>query len=222
MQHAADEDRVRIKQGEVGRRDFPLWLIGDANPSPGKTTPLTPTDARHRVWHIMWTPVLNVIEDRVYRSSRARVDAQAIHIRNALIDLALKPEPSLTHWSPVVEDALLGLRRLIAAHRPTLLITFGAFAFEFVRRAIGERDLHPHGYWAARRLGEEFRKRIREFEPGSANVIPLLHRRISTSKYMESHEYFCGQPGVNYFDVVGQALADMMLQYRNQFPVWIR
>jgi hypothetical protein len=39
---------------------------------------------------------------------------------------------------------------------------------------------------------------------------------------MESHEYFCGQPGVNYFDVVGHALADTMLQYRNQLPVWIR
>jgi len=108
MQQALREDRSPMIDVEVGRRDFPLWLIGDANPSPGKTSPLTPTDARHRVWHIMWTPVLNIIEDRVYRNSRSRVDAQAIHIRNALMDLALKPEPSLTHWSPVVEDAQLG------------------------------------------------------------------------------------------------------------------
>jgi hypothetical protein len=215
------EDHSPMMPVDVGRRDFPLWLIGDANPSPGKTTPLTPTDARHRVWHLMWTPVLNVIDDRVYLSTRSRVDSHGIHVRNALSDLALKPEPSQTHWSPVVEDALLGLRKLISAHRPTLLISFGAFAFEFVRRAIGERDLHPHGFWAAKRLGDQFRQRIANFEPGAANVIPLLHRRLSTSKYMESHEYFCGQVGVNYFEVVGEALADTMLRYRDQLPVWI-
>jgi hypothetical protein len=208
-------------QADVGNRDFPLWLIGDANLTPGKTGPFTPVDARHRVWHMIWTPVLHVIEDRVYRGSRLRMDTRGIHFRNILADLALKPEPAYKEWSPATDSAVAGLRSLLVAHRPVILVSFGAFAFEAVRRALAEHEWHPHGWWSAKRLGDEFRKRIRDFEPGESNVLPLLHRRISGSAYMESYEHFIGEAGGDYFEVVGAALAETLLRYRRQLPIWI-
>ena len=210
-----------MTEQESGNRDFPLWLIGDSNPSSWQSEPALPLDPRRRTRHSIWTPILDVIQDRVYRSAGLRLDTTAVYVRNALQDKASKPLQMNREWGPAVDEAVLNLRKLIDQHRPVMLFCFGAFAFEFARRAVGERETHNWGYWGARRLGAEFRERVTNFEPGGVNTFPLLHRVISGSKYMESHEHFCGQKGADYYELVGSALAETMLQYRLPLPIWI-
>lgn len=206
---------------EVGLADFPLWLIGDSNPKRWEKRLTGPLDPRHPARHNIWTSVLDVMQDRIYRASRMRIDTSRVYVRNALADAASKPGPSETQWGTSVLQAVADLRRLIHAHWPMAIFCFGSFAFEFVRRAVGEKEPHSTDFWSAQRLGDEFRERIRNFEPGNLNPVPLLHVSIARGKFIEAHEYFCGRAGANYFDVVGSTLANTMLQYRNQLPIWI-
>lgn len=206
---------------EVGNRDFPLWLIGDSNPPQWESRLLTPLDPRHPVRHNIWTPILDVIQDRVYRKSRLRVDTSTLYIRNAVVDPATKPTPAGRQWGASAQSALSGLGKLIQTHKPALLFCFGAFVFEFVRRAGGEGEQHNYGHWSAISLGDEFRRRIKVFDPARTNFIPLLHRVVSGGKFIESQEHFCGQKGANYFEVVGGTLAATLLQHRDQLPIWI-
>jgi hypothetical protein len=93
--------------------------------------------------------------------------------------------------------------------------------FEFTRRALGEQDRQNFGYWGSNRLGDEFRRNIGEFDINKSNVIPLLHRSISGGKFIKSHENFCGQDDANYFEVVGNSIADILLQNKDQLKIWI-
>lgn len=54
------------------------------------------------------------------------------------------------------------------------------------------------------------------------NLIPLLHRVVSSGKFLQAHDYFCGREGANYFDFVGGELANLFLEHREQLPIWIR
>src|SRR5271157_864811 len=210
-----------MMEREVGDCNFPLWLIGDSNPARWQSSLKTPLDPRHPIRHNIWTALLDVIQDKVYRASRLRVDTSTIYIRNAVDNPAKKPAPASSQWTKSADSEISGLESLIKTHKPIMLFCFGAFAFEFVRRAIGEQERRNYGHWGARRLGDEFRFRIRNFNPNKTNIIPLLHRSISGGKFIESHEYFCGQRGVNYFEVVGSEIADKLLQHRDQLRIWI-
>ena len=67
---------------EVGDRGFPLWLIGDSNPAQWELRLKTPFDPRHPVRHNIWTPILDVIQGRVYRGLQTpRVDSSKLYIR---------------------------------------------------------------------------------------------------------------------------------------------
>jgi hypothetical protein len=210
-----------MMQVEVGNRDLRLWLIGDSNPAQWETRLLTPLDPRHPTRHNIWTPVLDEMQDGIYRASRQRIDTSGIYVRNALAEAGRKPAPTETQWSAFVEDAVDVLRKLIETHRPMVLFCFGAFAFEFVRRTLGEKPLHNYSYWSAKKLGTEFRKRITEFEPGTANAVPMLHAVIARGRFIEAHEQFCEAKGANYFEVVGAALGGTMLRFGKQLPIWI-
>ena len=206
---------------EVGDRGFPLWLIGDSNPIQWESYLKTPLDPRHPIRHNIWTALLDVSQDKVYRSSRLRVDTSSIYIRNAVANPSKMPLQSSAQWSPAAESELSCLRDLLETHKPVMVFCFGAFAFEFVRRAVGEPDRQKFSHWGASRLGDEFRRRIEEFDSRRTNIIPLLHRSISGGKFVESHKYFCGAETANYFEVVGAAIADKFLQHREQLRIWI-
>jgi hypothetical protein len=206
---------------EVGNRDFPLWLIGDSNPAQWESSLLTPLDPRHPVRHNIWTSVLDVMQDRVYREARLRIDSSRLYIRNALADSNNKPAPSERQWGTSVQGAISDLQQLIKNDHPIMLFCFGAFAFEFVRRALGEAPPRKYGHWGARRLGEEFRARMAAFDLARTNAIPLLHRSIAGGKFIEAHEFFCGEKGANYFERAGTALAQVLLQNRKQLRIWI-
>jgi hypothetical protein len=206
---------------EAGERNFPIWLIGDSNPVHWQSYLEMPLDPRHPVRHNIWTPVLDVIQDKVFRAGKLRVDTSALYIRNAVDNPEKKPSQTDKKWKQVTENEILELKTLIEKHRPIIVICFGAFAFEFTRRALGEKNIKNYGYWGARRLGIEFRRRIGDFRPDSINILPLLHRSIAGGKFMQSHDYFCDKSGGNYFEMAGGDIADKLVKYKDQLHIWI-
>jgi hypothetical protein len=206
---------------EAGNPTFPIWLLGDSNPPQWQISLLTPLDPRHPVRHNIWTPILDVIQDRVFRELRARIDTSSIYIRNAVEDPELKRISSDLSWGTEIQKEIDLFGALITTYRPQLVLCFGRFAFEFARRAIGELNHQRHGYWKAITLGAEFRKRISEFSPNRINVLPLLHRSISGGKFIQSHDQYCGVHGANYFEMTGNGIAEQLIRYHAKLRLWI-
>jgi len=165
--------------------------------------------------------VLDVIQDTVFGARRGRIETAPIYIRNAIEDSADKPSSLTPAWQNSVERELLELQEMLRRYRPRMLLSFGAFAFEFARRALAEEPRRRHGHWGARRLGQQFRQRIARFDLDSINLLPLLHVSIARWKFIQSHDYFCAQRGANYFEFVGKNIARRLLEHRDDLRVWI-
>ncbi len=208
---------------ETGDPNFPIWLLGDSEPRNWSMVLDTPFDPRHPARHNIWTPLLDVMQERFFRKLHARMDTQLLFIRNAIGDPQCKPEGKALTWSMPVEDEVQQCQHLLLKHRPRWVLSFGAFAFEFGRRALTEPAPQPYGYWGARRLGNEFRRRCQCFDLEEINLMPLLHATIARGRFIQSHEQFCGdQSGANYFEQVGNAIADLIISYYDQLPIWIQ
>jgi len=206
---------------EVGDRSSEIWLLGDSNPKNWQTVLETPFDPRHPARHSVWTPVLEVIQDRVFRRSRSRVDMSSVYIRNAIRDPAGKPRSNSIEWGTIIERELQGFQEVVRQYQPIILFSFGAFAFEFARRALGGEPKRSHSYWGVRRLGHEFRQRADHFDLNATNLLPLLHVSIARGRFIQSHEYFCNQQGGNYFEFVGNRIAQKLMEHRDRLKVWI-
>jgi hypothetical protein len=87
---------------------------------------------------------------------------------------------------------------------------------------MGEIEPKKYGSWGAKDLGFEFIRQINQFDPTLTNNLPLLHRSISGGKYIQSHDYFTGKGGDNYFSFVGNQLAEKLLKHKEQLPIWIK
>ena len=206
---------------EVGNKSFGIWLLGDSNPNNWQDILVTPLDPRHPARHSIWTPVLDIIQDRVFRVCKSRVDTTALYIRNAVENPSNRPPKNTIDWNAELDRQVEELGELLQQHRPPLLLCFGAFSFEFARRALKEEPKQKSNSWGARTLGEQFKQRIDEFEPTRINALPLLHTSISRGRFIESHNYFSGQDGGNYFEFVGNSIADKLIQYRTDLNIWI-
>jgi hypothetical protein len=208
-------------KSEIGDKGFPIWLLGDSNPRNWQEDLESPLDPRHPARHNIWTSVLDVIQDRVYRERRLRVDTSALYIRNAIGDPSNKPPENISYWDPLIEQGVVEFRQSLDQSCPILVFCFGAFSFEFMRRSFRVEPAHPYHVWGASRLGNEFRKRMDRFDVHAINAIPLLHTSISRGKFLQSHEYFTRQDGGNYFEYVGNRIADKLLEHCDQLKIWI-
>lgn len=208
-------------QREAGDTDFPIWLLGDSNPRRWQDLLSGPFDARHPVRHNIWTSVLEEIQDIIYRLTRSRLDTSTLYIRNAVDDPSIKPLPNEIVWRPDVELEAKEFRRLVQSHQPVIVICFGAFAFEFARRALSDGVHRSHGYWRTERLGAEFRQSIQEFSVPGINILPLLHRSISGGHFLVSHDRYCGFRGANYFQFVGSQIANKLLEHKKELHIWL-
>jgi hypothetical protein len=207
---------------ESGSRSSQIWLLGDSNPKNWANALETPLDPRHPARHSIWTPILDVIQDKIYRQARLRVDTSTIFIRNAIGDPASKPAGNVADWSKMVFDEMEEFCLIINQFKPKFIFTFGAFSYEFTRRVFNEVPKYPYSYWGARKLGNEFRKRLDGFSPKKTNIFPLLHATIARGKFIESHEYFSDQKGANYFEYVAQQVANIFLSHKDNLDIWIR
>ena len=205
---------------ETGSRDAAIWLLGDSNPRNFHSVLEGPFDPRHPARHNIWTPIVDGLQDRLFRRIQQRVDMDHVYIRNAVESPDLKPDGKLHAWGAVVEKEIEVFGHDLTERAPTFLFTFGAFSHEFCRRALGRAAL-PYSAWGAKKLGEQFRTAITTFKPEGVNVFPLLHATIARGKFIESHNYYCSRSGANYFDEVAEALACLLVNYQIKLPVCI-
>jgi hypothetical protein len=167
------------------------------------------------------------MQGALYRQEKRRFASDHLYIINAVKDPDDKPIGTAIDWPTVLQEKHGALRGKLSHFRPKVVLTFGAFAYECVRRACGEELLFPFGYWSTKRLGEEFKKRLALFESARVNVLPLLHVSISRGrclKIIKSHSYFVGEEGkgpANYFEFVGTGLAQLFLAKCKHLPIWV-
>ncbi len=190
------------KMRESGERTYPIWLL--INPKhPG-------------VRHNIWKHVLAEIQDKVFREIHTRIDTSNCYIRNAVSDSGIVPN-TLNWWGPEVAKEIELFREIVLEHKPKMLITFGAFPFEFMRRVYEIKPEKGPKYWSSSNLGEEFGRAIDNFNVNKTNIIPLLRRVIVSGKLMEDHNYF----SEHYFHYVGTKMAEKIIENKDSLNIWI-
>ena len=205
-------------QGDI---ESTIWLLGDSNPQNWQYKLQEPLDSRHPARHNIWSPILLEIQDRVFTSAKLHVDQNRFYIRNAVENSQRKPAAADLLWSGYLQQSIKDFSVDIKNHHPQVVFSFGAFSFEFARRAVSSGEAAPYNAWNTRTLGEQFREAIESFDPKVTNIIPLLHASISRGRFIESHNNFCNSADGNYFFYVGQEIADKFLQFRSQLNIWV-
>lgn len=207
---------------EIGEKSFPIWILGDSNPKNWESTLEHPFDSRHPIRHNIITSVFDIIQETVFLNNRSRVDTRKIYIRNAIEDSLFKPLSRSVKWSDNVNKEIILLRNVINQNNPKMLITFGAFSFEFARRCLEESEEKKYNFWNTENLGVEFFKRTSEFNLQKLNIIPLLHRSIAGGNFLKSHYLFCKKTNSNYFEEVGNIVASIFLKNENELTIWCK
>jgi len=190
----------KIKR-ESGERTNPIWLL--FNPK------------HPAVRHYIWTPVLAEIQDRVYRELRTRIDASKIYIRSAVNDSRIVPN-TLNWWDTKVAAEIQQFRDIALEYEPKILISFGAFPFEFVRRVYEIKPEKGPKSWGTTNLGDEFGKSMETFDINKTNIVPLLRRVVASDKFIEDPSY-----SENYFHYVGTKLADKIIENKESLSIWM-
>lgn len=205
---------------------FPIWLIGDSEPKNYSQELLTPLDSRHPVRHNIWTPVLDVIQGTVFPYGRRLRDGE-LYVRNPVRKLN-RADAEATVWT--ADYLVVGIRelgKLLDANKPPVVLSFGAFSCEIVRRALNVglgRNYEPRSAakWSTGDLGAEFRKSVENFSTAQVNHLPLLHVSIAR-QFLPSHREFCAftdKRVANYFDYVGKKLGEVLIQHLKNANIW--
>ena len=206
---------------ESGCRRWPIWLVGDSSPEAWEEHLDEPLDPRHPARHSIWTPVLESIQRQVYRCGRRRVDENRLYVTNAVHKACERPKVGEAQWGPELQEKARRFGERLESHRPALVFTFGAFAFEFSRRGPGCKAARSPGYWTTERLGGAFAKAVDDFKPGEINVFPLLHVSIARGKFLVSHKNFTGKCDGNYFDMVGGEIGQLLCCSADALDIWV-
>ncbi|MDR3599447.1 MAG: hypothetical protein P4L49_03020 [Desulfosporosinus sp.] len=197
---------MKIKQ-ESGDRSYPIWLL---------VNPKHPV-----VRHNIWSPVLDEIQDRVYREMHTRIDTTNIFIRNSVSDCSIVPN-TLNWWGTEVAKEIELFREIVLEHKPKLLISFGAFPFEFVRRVYQIKPEKGPKYWGTSNLEDEFEKSIENFDINKTNRIPLLRQVHASEHYLDAQNCHGRTEGENYYYNVGKKLAEKVIENKDSLNIWIK
>ena len=158
--------------------------------------------------HNIWTPILYGIQKHIYQATAKIItnEDEVFFIKNAARDIDQKPHSKSKVWNnnTAIMERLESTKQDIVAHNPKLVITFGAFAFEFMRRCYitDETTFCKEDDWNVEALGKAFRKSIHENEI----LTPLLHHSISMGNWFQCHERFTTSESANYFDYAAENL----------------
>jgi len=200
-----------------GNIKAPIWLIGDSAPSRWIDDLSHPFDRRHPAVHNIWTPIIYEMQKNIYKEKSTIItdEENCFFIKNAVCEDKQKPKRNDKEWKK--HDALIGqltdMKSDISKYEPKMVITFGAFAFEFIRRCYtSDATVHyGYGHWGAENLGEEFRKRIEN----KCTVVPLLHTSISRGNWVSAHAKFTNNKDGNYYDFVAKMLYKRIIEVLN-------
>lgn len=193
--HLDDIPSVENVKREWGDRTYPIWLL--VNPK------------HSSVRQNIWAPVLNEVQDKVYRKIRKRIDTTEIYIRNVVCDSEIVPN-TLNWWGSEVSKEIELFREIVLEHKPIILISFGAFPFEFLRRVKKSKPEKGPKSWGNANLEDEFKRSIDNFDINKTNSIPLL-RRLFVSRADDE----------NYFHYTGTLLSEKIIENKDSFKIWI-
>lgn len=190
---------VRVKN-QSGDRLFPIWLLVD---------PKYPA-----VHQNIWLPILEEVQDRVYRKLRTRIDTRKIYIENAACELGSVPN-TLNCGTTEVAKKILKFRKSILEYKPKILISFGSVTYEFVRLVFKTSNEKRPNYLSSFELENEFNRSIANFDINRSNTIPLPSRVMNSGKFIEESN------DPNYFRAVGTKIADRIIENKESFKIWI-
>lgn len=210
---------------EYGDPKSPIWLIGDSPPKNEKTREKLyyPFDPRHPAIHNIWTPIENKIQENLFLEGK-RFNSKKMYIRNAISKPEYKDEARSKVWeSHNLEYELKTLNKLIDENSVRVIFTFGAFAYEFTRRACNVSPKFAYNYWSTKKLSIAFKESLKSFDKDDPVIIPLLHVSIARGNFDKSHEYFCRSTGYrNYFDYTGLEISKILVKHFRSEDIWVK
>jgi hypothetical protein len=192
---------------ELGKRTYPIWLI---------VNPKYPA-----VRHDIWRPILDEIQDRVFREFQTRIDTTDIYIRSAVGDNGIVPN-TLNWWGREVAKEIDFYREIIQEHKPKMLISFGAFPYEFTRRVYEVKPEKGPKAWSTSILKDEFEKSMESFDIEQTNRVPLLRRVVATDKFVENNNFLSRTDRETYFQHVGSRIAEKIIENKDKLDIWIK
>lgn len=192
---------------DSGDKTYPIWLL--INPK----YPAVVND--------IWRHVLDEVQDKVFREIHSRIDTTNIYIRSVVSDCGIVPH-SLNWWGKEVAAEIKLFREMLLEHKPKLLISFGAFPFEFLRRVFEIRPEKGPKYWSATVIRDEFEKSMENFDMNQTNMIPLLRRVIASDKFIEKQNYFSPNDSEQYFHHVGTKISERIIQNKESLKIWMK
>lgn len=207
MSALARNTYIPLVDRESGYKTCSIWLL---------TNPKYPA-----VVNDIWKHVLDEIQDKVYREIQARIDTTNIYIRSVVGDCGIVPD-TLNWWGKEVVEEIRVFREILLEHNPKMLISFGAFPYEFLRRVLEIKPEKGPKYWRSSILRDEFDRSIGNFNVDQANRIPLLRRVITSDKFQETHGEFSPNDKEQYIKDVGSKVADLIIQNIDSFNIWIK
>lgn len=191
---------------ESGDKSCPIWLL---------VNPKSPY-----VRYDIWNPILDTIQDKVYRELRKRIDTQTIYIKNVVSDIGIIPKTNNGLQMEVVNEIEL-LKKSVLEHQPKMLITFGTVTYELVRRFYKKNPEEGPKYWNTTNLGVEFERSIANFDISQTNKIPLPCRVMKSSNFIEDSTYSSWEDGEPYFRYAAAKIADKIIENKDNLNIWI-
>jgi hypothetical protein len=189
---------------ESGNRASHIWLL--VNP---KYPSIRPD---------IWIPILEVIQDRVYRTLHKIIDIENIFIKNTVSDLGIVSRNSVS-WSNEISQDIMALRESILENRPKIVITFGTMIYELVNRIFEIRSEKDFIYWSTTNLRHEFERSLENFDITRINRIPLPSRIMTRGKFIE--DWISWEDCENYFREIGTKIADKIIENNELLNIWI-
>jgi len=196
---------VDRRKQESGDRSYPIWLLVNPN--------------YPAVRHNVWTPILEEIQDKVYRKLHTRIDTSNIFIKNAVSDIGIVSN-TINSGIEVAKQIVM-LKESVLQQQPKIIITFGTITYELVRRVFEKRHEKGPKYWSTTNLSDEFERSIANFDINQTNRIPLPSRVMNSGKFFEENNYANWKDSGNYFRDVGTKIADRIIENKDNLKIWI-
>lgn len=198
--YSAAADSIR---NEFGNKSCPIWLI--INPKSSSV-------------YEIWNPILDRIQDKVYRELRKRIDKQRIYIKNITSDIGIVPK-NINGWKTEVGNDLKKLKESILEYQPKIIITFGNLTCELVNRFFKANFEDGPRFWRTTNLGTEFERSIANFNINRTNRIPLPSR-VNNSN-LEENVYSGWEVSEPYLCDAALKIAAKIIENKDRLDVWI-
>jgi hypothetical protein len=201
-------------------RSTPIWLIGHSYPLNWVDQLDGPLDPRHPTRHSIWTPVLDQLQQYVYRNGEGR----RLNMDRCFVDnVRIKGDPEeIGGWDWKSEAMLLrakDVQRDLTSCRPKIVITFGDEVYRFTS-AVRDGKEPSASKMTMPDLANCFNAAVQAFDPEATNILPLLHASVARRSWSTAGKDYAGSSGANYFTHAGEALARLLLEFGKDWDVW--